>query len=166
MGSCGLLPSAQRGSSRHMRPTQCAGLSCADPNAQSSTAAVFGHLAPYSYSPCECEEGGQLSFGVATACSLTPGPLLCPPFPRHRGTVPLSCLVWLWRGIALSPARQLAHRIPLALSPRISFVLFDCSPRTRLCWKVWATSSRSSFKPRKPLQRSYRESQPLNPESG
>lgn len=55
---------------------------------------------------------------------------------------------------------------PPALSRGISFALSDCSPRTRLCWKVWATSSRSSSKPRKPPQRSFRESQPHNPASG
>lgn len=143
------------------------GLSFADLNAQSSTAAVFGLLDPYSCSPRECGEGAQLSFGVATGCSVTPrSPVVPPLLPAWRDCATRLLGLVLQRGIALSPAWQLAPWDPPALSCRISFVLFDCSPRTRLCWKVWAMSSRSSSKPRKPPQRSYRESEPLNPASG
>lgn len=128
---------------------------------------MFGLLGPYSCSPCECQEGGKAQLWCGHRLLYHSRSPAVPPLlqaPRDC-TARLLGLV-LRRGIALSPARQLAPSDPPALSCGISFFLFDCSPRTRLCWKVWATSSRSSSKPRKPPQRSYRESEPLNPASG
>lgn len=87
--------------------------------------------------------GRGLSSGVVTGSCVPPGPLcaLSSPcsagFAWHPGSV---------RGISSVP--------------------FACSPPTRQCWKVWAMSSHSSSKPRKPPQRSSRESEPLNPAPG
>lgn len=102
---------------------------------------------------------------------------LCEPRERDR-----AALVWPQLALSLrSPAvptdtgrpRRSAARFGVteesrspALPGGISRALFDCSPRTRRCWRVWVTSSRSCSKPRRPPQRSYRESHPCHPPSG
>lgn len=69
-----------------------------------------------------------------------------------------SALAWLRVTHCPFTSMQVMPWDPLPVLCGISFVLFDCSPRTRLCWKVWVTSCHSSSKPRKLPQRSYRES--------
>lgn len=118
----------------------------AGPNAQSSTIPAFG------LSPVSVGRGtAQLWCGHRFLCpSWSP---LCPLFSRHSGAVLLSGFDW--------------HPGALALPGGISSVLFfDCSPRTRRCWKAWAMSSHSSSKPRKRPRRSSRESELLNPAPG
>lgn len=91
--------------------------------------------------------GGQLRYSLFTrpelmlplpACSC--GRLCC-----------MKALPFQWRAAgALGPPGSVVG---------VTFVLFGCSPRMRLCWKVWVTSCHSSSKPRKPPQRSFRESE-------